>query len=189
MSCDCTQLVGLCDTYFMILLFLSNVVHILWFHWHCPVSPSLFYGCTSYLWDTCHLVEVHVFQWYLPQRTLLQLFTPSESVLSFWFKVVKILPELFESEPKAYPKHQRERWTNISYKQQNYRWYLMTWNICVHDPRYIICKCVYAFNKSIKTFPLEFLLSFVIHCTSTPTVQIHLTPPFLFTVVKAVHPK
>ena len=29
-------------------------------------------------------------------------------------KVVKILQELVESELKAYPKHQRERWTNIS---------------------------------------------------------------------------
>ena len=29
-------------------------------------------------------------------------------------KLVKILQELAESEPKACPKHQRERWTNIS---------------------------------------------------------------------------
>ena len=29
-------------------------------------------------------------------------------------KVVKILQELAETEPKAYPKHQRERRTNIS---------------------------------------------------------------------------
>ena len=29
-------------------------------------------------------------------------------------KLVKILQELTESEPKAYPKHQRDRWTNTS---------------------------------------------------------------------------
>ena len=37
----------------------------------------------------------------------------------FWLqqdeiKLVKILQELAESKPKAYPKQQRDRWTNIS---------------------------------------------------------------------------
>lgn len=32
----------------------------------------------------------------------------------FEIKLVKIPQELTESEPKAYPKHQRERWTNTS---------------------------------------------------------------------------
>ena len=36
------------------------------------------------------------------------------SVEPVQIKLVKILQELIESEPKAYPKHQRERWTNTS---------------------------------------------------------------------------
>ena len=36
------------------------------------------------------------------------------NIQSEQIKVVKILQELAESEPKADPKHQRKRWTNIS---------------------------------------------------------------------------
>ena len=62
-------------------------------------------------------------------RTIEQLYDKATSAVQVngsieeWFrttvgvrqiKLVKILHELTESEPKVYPKHQRERWTNTS---------------------------------------------------------------------------
>ena len=41
-------------------------------------------------------------------------FGDNDRLCAMEIKLVKILQELTESEPKAYPKHQRERWTNTS---------------------------------------------------------------------------